>query len=247
MGERQEARATRRDAPDSTNSLTSAQRGPWTPLYVVNRKRWRPEQIYAWDLQLLGQHTKNYAQTTWHRVKPTPRIIGAQMCAWEQIEAIEIASLRRRLPAMAERIWNPAAKRTCADFARRAATTDQLLSRLIPTVRFEGVGLADADPDRYDVPRFGRTLRLAMRSERPADRIRYTVDGSAPTSGLPQEGSGKDKPRRGRCLTYTGPITLSKTTTVRAAAFDTAGRLVGHPTGEVFYLARPPAAAPASR
>lgn len=215
----------------------------WTPLYVVNRQRWRPEQIYAWDLQLLGQHTTSYAKTTWHRVKPTPQIIGAQMCSWEQSEAVEIASLRSRLPAMAERIWNPQAKRPYADFARRAAATDLLLSRLIPTVRFVAVGLAAPDPNTHDVPRFSQTLRLAMRSDRPADRIRYTVDGSAPTSGLARGGAGKDTPRRGgKCLTYTGPIVLSKTTTVRAAAFDGRGRLVGHPTGEVFYRDKPPPA-----
>ena len=220
----------------------------WTPLYVVNRKRWTPGQIYAWDLQLFGQHTGTYSRTTWHRVKPTPQIIGAQMCSWEQSEAVEISSLRTRLPAMAERIWNPAAKRPYADFARRAAATDRLLGRLMPTVRFEPVGLGKPDDDTHDVPTFDRRVTVTIRSDRPADRIRYTVDGSAPTSGLPEGGIGKATPRRGgTCMTYTGPIVLSKTTTVRAAAFDARGKPVGHPTGEVFYLVKPSPKPPAPK
>ena len=219
----------------------------WTPLYVVNRKRWTPEQIYAWDLQLFGQHTLSYPKTRWHRVKPTRQIIGSQMCSWEQPESVEIASLRRRLPAMAERVWNPSAKRPYADFARRAAATDKLLSRLIPSVRFEAAGLTASNPNTHDVPRFSGTLRLTMRSERPAAGIRYTIDGSAPTSGLPDAKTAKDKPRRGKCITYTEPITLSKTTTLRAAAFDAKGNPVGHPTGEVFYLEKPTPKSPAPK
>ena len=131
------------------------------------------------------------------------------------------------------------------DFARRAAATERLLGRLMPTIRFEAVGLAKPDSDLHDVPRFGRTVTVTIRSELPADRIRYTVDGSAPTSGAPAGATGKDTPRRGgRCLTYTGPIALSKTTTVRAAAFDARGKPVGHPTAEVFYLAKPTPKAP---
>ena len=63
---------------------------------------------------------------------PTPAVIGAQMCAWEQPGSAELPSLRQRLAAMSERIWNPDAGRTVADFTERLRATDALLSRLLP-------------------------------------------------------------------------------------------------------------------
>ena len=35
-----------------------------------------------------------------------PMLTGAQMCAREQPENLKIPSLRKRLPAFAEKIWN---------------------------------------------------------------------------------------------------------------------------------------------
>jgi hypothetical protein len=224
----------------------------WTPLYVVNRHRWSPRRICEWDLWLFGQFAPSYPKVAWHRVKPTDQVVGAQMCAWEQREAVEISSLRTRLPAMAERIWDPARKLEHADFARRAQAGDELLSRLIPTVRFQADGLAPADPNAFDSPVFHQTLRVAMRSELPAAEIRYTLDGSAPYASraaaedAPAGGAGKPAagPARragGECRTYAEPIVLTKTTTVRAAGFDAAGRCVGHAGGEVFYFDKPSA------
>ena len=51
----------------------------WTPLYVVNQKRWSPQQIYDWNLYRFGQHTTQYALTTWHQLEATEQIIGGQM------------------------------------------------------------------------------------------------------------------------------------------------------------------------
>ena len=64
-------------------------------------------------------------------VPPNGKVFGAQMCAWEQPEKAEVPSLRLRLPAMAERIWNPDAAQEYAEFARRLDATDALLERLI--------------------------------------------------------------------------------------------------------------------
>jgi hexosaminidase len=53
------------------------------------------------------------------------------MCAWEQGEKTELPSLRKRLPAMSERIWNPDAGRNYRDFAARLNATDAALSKLL--------------------------------------------------------------------------------------------------------------------
>ncbi len=211
----------------------------WTPLYVVNQKRWSPRQIYDWNLYRLGQHTTSYALTTWHQLEATPQIIGGQMCTWEQPEAIEVASLRTRLPAMSERIWNPDAGRTYDDYAQRAAATDQLLSKLIPTVRIRATGLAAEDRDRYDVPRLHEPMTVILESELPAAEIRYTLDGQPPKSSpaVPAAGDAKPNPAppATSSRTYCEPIVIDKTTMIRAAAYDADGKPVGYPTGEVFY------------
>ena len=65
------------------------------------------------------------------RVPASDSVIGAQMCAWEQPESLELPSLRSRVPAMMERIWNPAAGRTYSDFERALAASDRLLDLLV--------------------------------------------------------------------------------------------------------------------
>ena len=64
-------------------------------------------------------------------VAPTPLVIGAQMCAWEQAGAAELPSLRSRLPAMMERLWNPGAGQDYNRFAARQKATDRLLDLLL--------------------------------------------------------------------------------------------------------------------
>jgi hexosaminidase len=102
----------------------------WTPLYVVNANCRPPQEIYAWQLRQF----KPYRAKPGDRgviVPPQGNVFGAQMCAWEQPEKRELTSLRDRLPAMAERIWNPSSCKDYEDFARRLAATDRLLGRLL--------------------------------------------------------------------------------------------------------------------
>lgn len=103
----------------------------WNPLYVVNQKRANlnkpddgktpPEKIYNWNPLIFDTVT----------LQPTNKVIGAQMCAWEEGGEIQIPALRSRVPVMSERIWNTGAGREWSDFSRRLAATDQLLTRLI--------------------------------------------------------------------------------------------------------------------
>jgi len=105
----------------------------WTPLYIVNqttetvnkvedaRGKHRPETIYAWNVYLVKDKT----------LPPTDKMIGAQICCWEQGGEIQVPSLRPRLPAMCERVWNPDAGKTFEDFAGRLKATDRVLDRLL--------------------------------------------------------------------------------------------------------------------
>lgn len=102
----------------------------WVPLYVVNATCRPPEEIYKWNVRQFKPHGTK-PEDPGVVVPPDGTVFGAQMCAWEQPEAAELPSLRHRVPAMAERIWNPDAGKDFADFARRQAATDGLLEKLV--------------------------------------------------------------------------------------------------------------------
>lgn len=119
----------------------------WTPLYVVNQRVRPPAEIYAWHM---NQFKKYDAAPTDEGVivPPTNRILGAQMCAWEQSEAQELPSLRGRLPAMAERIWNPTAGKSFDDFQKRFEATDRILEALVTADR-SGAKAFGPEPVKY--------------------------------------------------------------------------------------------------
>jgi hexosaminidase len=108
----------------------------WKPLYVTPGNKWSPEEIYGWNMYR-WEHwwEKSAAYPNGIDVAPTPKIIGAQMCSWEQAADAEIPSLRERLPAMSERIWAPKAGRTFADFSSRLQATNAKLDALLRTAR----------------------------------------------------------------------------------------------------------------
>ncbi|MFA6293924.1 MAG: family 20 glycosylhydrolase [Victivallales bacterium] len=59
------------------------------------------------------------------------KLLGAMMCSWELIDADEIPSLRRRLPAMSDKSWNPSQDSSFSDFLLRLETQDYRLDGLL--------------------------------------------------------------------------------------------------------------------
>ncbi len=102
----------------------------WKPLYVVNGRKWSPEQIYGWNMWRWEHFFASRPSFKPIQCNKTDRVIGAQMCSWEQDESIEFPSIRRRLPALSERVWSPEAKLPVDDFMRRLERTDSILSIL---------------------------------------------------------------------------------------------------------------------
>ena len=102
----------------------------WTPLYVVNSNCRPPEEIYAWDLRQFKPFGAK-ATDTGVLLPPQRKVFGAQMCAWEQPGNAEIPSLRKRLPVMSERIWNPSGSTDFGGFSRRLEAADHRLESLI--------------------------------------------------------------------------------------------------------------------
>jgi hypothetical protein len=103
-------------------------------LYVTPGKSWEPEYIYnRWNLyRWENWWDQSKAFPNGIEVLPTSKVIGAQMVTWCMSDDKEIPALRERLAAMSERIWNPGAGRTFADFTARFRSTDEKLTLLLP-------------------------------------------------------------------------------------------------------------------
>jgi hexosaminidase len=102
----------------------------WKPLYVVNQKKWEPKTIYAWNLYNWGNWLPSAPSFTPIQLEKSALVKGAEMCAWEQAGKTEFPSLRKRLPAMNERIWNIEKVRTYDAFMDALSTTNEKLSLL---------------------------------------------------------------------------------------------------------------------
>ena len=207
----------------------------WKPLYVVGSKAWLPQYLLEkWNVRLWQHHMDNGAGWT---VAPSVPVFGAQMCAWEQPPEAEIPSLRWRLPAMCERIYNPDSGKPYADFARRFQRTDVLLDTLGCPVLLDIEGLEGDPADRAFHDKV--TVKL---SAMPKGTIHYTLNGSEPTASSP---------------TYAQPITVkvadvkvedycyskahgrylrsSARLHVKVACFDPQGKPIGQMHDEILY------------
>ena len=106
----------------------------WEPLYVVEDERekiWSLEYIYNWNLYRWKNWWEKSKAFHGINIKPTKKVIGAQMCAWEVFGKNVFRLCRKRLPAMSERIWNPEANRSFIDFSKRLSVTDAKLTDLL--------------------------------------------------------------------------------------------------------------------
>jgi hexosaminidase len=181
----------------------------WTPLYVVNANCRPPAEIYAWNLR---QFKPFGAKPTDQgiQVPAGDKVVGAMMCAWEQPEKLELPNERNRVPAMMERIWNPAAGKTYADFNRRFAATDRLLDLMVHKFSVQADGLTDHGGNA-----FTRSATLSLQlSPSVRGTIRYTLDGKDPTV---------------TSAAYTKPLTITATTEFKAQVFDADGTPLGGP------------------
>jgi hexosaminidase len=191
----------------------------WKPLYVVNHKKWPVEYIYErWNLYRWENWVPKMPSFSPIQLDSTAQVIGAMMCAWEQPQHVELPSLRRRLPALGERLWNGGVRprRPYAWFERALDRTDSLLQVVLSPVKFEARGLRfpGLEEGHYGEEYwFDDTLTVILASAEPSHVIRYTLDGGMPTAQSER---------------YARPIRLGATTHVRARAFTPSGEPVGY-------------------
>ena len=181
----------------------------WTPLYIVRDNCKSLPFLYNWDLLKFGREgSERYTQ-----LPPSKKVVGTQLCSWENSECMEIQFMRDRLAVVAERGWNPTAGGDLAAFRTRLAHTDTILEKLVHPVSIQVRGqFAEGNT-------FTKPITVTLAPSRKDLTIKYTLDNSMP---------GK------HWKTYTTPLTLKRTAHVRAGLFDRQGRRQGYLSGGWF-------------
>jgi hexosaminidase len=182
----------------------------WTPLYIVRGDKRPPDFLFDWDLTRFGRQ----GSTAYTVLQNTEKLLGTQLCSWENSEAIEIQSLRDRLALVGERSWNPKAGGTLAEFRVRLAHTDAILEKLVNPITIQVQGDLGCDENTFEEP---LTITLAARAK--GLTIKYTLDNSMPSKSW---------------KVYTGPIKVDQTVYLRAGLFDEQDVQQGYLVGSWF-------------
>jgi hypothetical protein len=114
------------------------------------------------------------------KIKENPDILGGFMASWLQPQYTEMASLRQRVPAMADRIWNLKKKVADSVFLDLLMQTDNLLTPYLSPVRLTAKGLTypGLKDGQYDEQTwFADTATITLRTF-PDYVIHYSLDGS---------------------------------------------------------------------
>ncbi|MGO8925496.1 MAG: family 20 glycosylhydrolase [Limisphaerales bacterium] len=187
----------------------------WTPLYIVRDNKKSLAFLFDWALPEFGREgSRDYTTLT-----DTSKLVGTQLCSWENSEAIEIQSLRERLALVAERAWNPQAGGTFAEFKSRLAHTDALLDNLVNPITIQTTGKFTGDENTFTEP---FTLTLTPKAAGPGLTVKCTLDNALPNATW---------------RAYAGPISIEKNVYLRAGLFDAAGAQQGRLVGSWFRSA----------
>ena len=115
----------------------------WQPLYVVNNRKWTSEDIYNWNPRIWkGSQTPSHQKGI--LMKPDSNLQGASMSVWEQNEFKAFISLKHRLAAMSEQLWNTSSL-PYSNFAERLSNTEEQLNKFLYSFKLEEKGLSYPD------------------------------------------------------------------------------------------------------
>jgi len=187
----------------------------WKPLYVVNVRKWDPLEIYDWNVYQWQNWLPTAPSYDTIQIDATDKVLGASMASWDQPEYTEISSLRKRIPAMAERVWNVDKKLSAAEFNTVSNQLNSKLSHYFSPVQVlvSGLSFPQVTDGRQDEQVwFDDTLQLQLKTPYPLV-ARFTMNGKPVTRSSP---------------VYEDPLKFSQTTTLRYQAYKRQGEPVGH-------------------
>ncbi|MBI5706545.1 MAG: family 20 glycosylhydrolase [Armatimonadetes bacterium] len=162
------------------------------------------------------------------------RVLGAMVPLWEMSAGALIETYIPRIPERQERTWGPDNRFEEPEFVIRKRFLEARLAKIIKPVTIEARGLlgepgakgsevhttmAETLESGKLPPIFAGELEVKLASSIPGAIIRYTLDGSAPTS---------------TSLGFMRSLKLSASATVTAAPFDASGRQIGHASAMSF-------------
>ncbi len=134
-------------------------------------------------------------------------VLGAQGNVWtewmETYSRVQWMS-QPRGAALAEVLWSPKSARNFADFTARLKALEERYDLLGIEYQFPAPVLTSS----FTMFRDTATINLSL-SVRPGQNLRYTLDGTVPTSNSPM---------------YTRPINVTRSTTIKVASFSKFGR-----------------------
>ena len=183
----------------------------WSPDYIY--EQWNPRRWESWT------NTSDFIGT---ELATTDNILGATICAWEQRPWNEMHRLRKRIPAMNASLWGTP-KEDLAVFQQKLAMTDTKLSQLLRpfSISVDGLTYPDWEEGNYNEHLwFTSDLTISLDSHLNGTVIKYSLD---------------NKPLNATAATYTKPIKIDHTTTLKMAAFDEAGKLLGYPLTQKYF------------
>jgi lysophospholipase L1-like esterase len=228
----------------------------WKPLYVVGsgathrgphtaQRMWSPQQIHLWNKNTFmhwepgrpvfedsGPGDTNLNDGTWDAdaIGKTDQVIGGQMLSWEQNEKTIVRDLIPRLPAMADRLWNPIEGETTAEFIARLDAVRERALTIVQPVEILPAGLQPESPLAEDYRSYsGPNVEITLRNRtKIPGTIRYTT-GTFNNSRLSPDFEFVPETTASSSA-YTGPFVRSGGFGIRAALYraDDGTKVEGH-------------------
>ncbi len=136
-------------------------------------------------------------------------VLGAMLPLWEQTGEVHLRWLRGGLPRRMDRTWGPDTVVEPASFARRLASADLVLDRLL-------YGFAIAQTPKTDEGLSHRQITapttLSLSTWPGLGAVRFTTDGTEPSAQSPE---------------WSAAISVADNFTIKARLFDTNGNAAG--------------------
>ena len=108
------------------------------------------------------------------------------MCSWEQASIVELTRLRKRIPVMAEKLWQLEA--TNFDyFEKRFDPFSKVIDRLISPIQITKQGLIDynnPEGNFLDHLRFKDSLIIHLKTDNPDLQIKYSFNDTLDEQSL---------------------------------------------------------------
>lgn len=219
----------------------------WKPLYVVGHgtpwhpgsgfRGWSPEVLYGWDKDTLmhwepgrplfrdadpdpnGDSNRSDRQWSAAENNQQDQMLGGQLIFWEQREDTVIKDLSLRLPAVAERLWNPSSDLDFDGFAKRQAAVHDAVMTIVQPVEILPTSAEPASPINLAYRFYkGEEVNVVLRNRtRIPGQIRYSLAGFS--NSLTYFSFGLAKPVTAESKLYDKPFIKKGGFAIRAQLF----------------------------